>query len=104
VPSDEESIKAELVKSGSISAVFEVFSDFFSYESGVYRHVSGDYEGLHAVVLAGWGTDDVGGDFWTVRNSWGEDFGESGYFRISRGLDNNGCNMEGGLTAGDPLL
>jgi len=91
-------IQKEVVANGSVSAVFEVFSDFFLYDSGVYRHINGDYAGLHAVVLTGWGENDEEGKYWIVRNSWGEDFGERGYFRIARGLDENGCNFEGGLT------
>ncbi len=98
ISSDEEKIKAEILENGSVSAVFEVFADFFVYESGVYNHVDGDYAGLHAVTLTGWGTLD-GVDHWIVRNSWGTDFGYNGYFYIARGLDNNGCNFEGGLTA-----
>ena len=99
ISSDEEKIQQELIRNGSISAVFEVFEDFFSYESGVYSHVDGSYAGLHAVALMGWGESEEEGKWWIVKNSWGGDFGEGGYFRIARGLDTNGCNFEGGLTA-----
>jgi C1A family cysteine protease len=98
VSSDEERIMSEVLTNGSVSAVFEVFADFFTYAGGVYSHVTGDYAGLHAVVLTGWGESEEEGKWWIVRNSWGEDFGEGGYFRIKRGLDENGCNFEGGLT------
>ena len=54
---------------------------------------------MHAVSLMGWGENEEEGSFWVVKNSWGEDFGESGFFRIARGLDVNGVNFEGGLTA-----
>jgi C1A family cysteine protease len=103
VSSDEAKIKEELFQQGSITAAFEVFHDFFSYESGVYSHLEGDYAGLHAVNLMGWGTDN-GVDYWLVKNSWGPDFGEQGFFRIKRGLQNNGCNFEGGLTSATATL
>lgn len=103
VSSDEAQIKQELFQQGSISAAFEVFHDFFSYESGVYSHLEGDYSGLHAVNLMGYGTDN-GVDYWLVKNSWGSDFGEQGFFRIKRGLKNNGCNFEGGLASATPTL
>jgi hypothetical protein len=44
------------------------------------------------VVLSGYGSED-GVDFWLVRNSWGEDWGEAGYFRVQRGQDDKPCNL-----------
>jgi cathepsin B len=101
IDSNITKIQAELFSHGSISAVFEVFEDFFQYKSGVYRHVTGSYAGLHAVTLMGWGTEN-GEDYWLVKNSWGYSFGLDGYFKIARGLEVNGCNFEGGLTAATP--
>ena len=46
----------------------------------------------HAVLLVGYGTDDL--DYWTVKNSWGENWGEDGYFRIERGGGTCGINTQ----------
>jgi C1A family cysteine protease len=59
-----------------------VFTDFLAYDTGVYEHMSGADEGLHAVVVVGY---DDRERFWIVRNSWGPDVGENGYFRIRYG-------------------
>jgi len=103
IDSNETKIKQELFQRGSIAASFEVFHDFYAYTSGVYAHLEGDYQGLHAVNLMGWGTD-AGVDYWLVKNSWGPTFGENGFFRIKRGLKENGCDFEGSLTAASPTL
>jgi len=38
----------------------------------------------HGVAIVAFGVDD-GMKYWTIRNSWGNMWGEEGYFRISRG-------------------
>ena len=38
--------------------------DFAHYKSGVYKYITGDVMGGHAVKLIGWGTTDDGEDYW----------------------------------------
>lgn len=67
---------------GPLVTCFTVYSDFYAYRSGVYRHVSGDVEGGHCVCCVGY--DDAGG-YWICKNSWDASWGEAGYFRIAYG-------------------
>ena len=46
----------------------------------------------HAVVIVGYGVDKDGDIYWIVKNSYGEDWGESGYFRVLAG--ENLCGIE----------
>jgi aminopeptidase C len=73
-----------------------------TYKSGVYRHHIGMYLGGHAVKLVGWGIDPDGVEYWKVANSWNEEFGENGYFRIVAGNDE--CGIESRGTAGIPIV
>ncbi len=45
----------------------------------------------HYVTLVGYGSED-GKDYWIVRNCWGINWGEDGYFRIKRGEQTCGIN------------
>jgi cathepsin B len=81
----------ELNTFGSIIAFMYVYADLFSYKTGIYTYQSGALIGGHAIRIIGYGTSN-GVDYWLVANSWGTGWGESGYFRIKRGV--NMCSIE----------
>jgi len=83
----------EIMTFGPIEAAFDVYADFLSYKSGVYKHVTGDLLGGHAIKIMGWGTEN-GEDYWLVMNSWNSDWGDHGTFKISRGNDECGIEDE----------
>ncbi|MCX7943456.1 MAG: C1 family peptidase [Deltaproteobacteria bacterium] len=79
----ENDIKAALIKYGPIPTSMKVYSDFYAYRGGVYQRSSNSREeGWHAIVFVGW---DDSKNAWLCKNSWGEDFGEKGYFWIKKG-------------------
>ncbi|CAF1683036.1 unnamed protein product [Adineta ricciae] len=97
----EKQIQTELFKNGPVEAAFTVYADFLTYKSGVYKHTSGSVLGGHAVKILGWGVEDST-PYWLVANSWNEDWGDKGFFKILRGKDE--CGIEDGIVAGAPKL
>ena len=73
-------IKNALYSSGPVAAWMKVYEDFRLYKGGVYSYVSGNYVDSHFVLIIGW--DDLQSAF-IVKNSWGTDWGESGFFWIA---------------------
>lgn len=58
-------------------------SDFHVYGGGIHDGLSCDMTETHAMLLVGAGTQD-GIEFWLLKNSYSEDWGEKGYFRLSK--------------------
>ncbi|KAL9656436.1 hypothetical protein ABK040_005201 [Willaertia magna] len=79
-------IMTDLKENGPVQLAMGVYKDFYSYKSGVYRHVTGKYVGGHAVKIVGWGFDTASRlPYWICENSWGKDWGINGYFWVLRG-------------------
>ncbi|KAI5641284.1 papain family cysteine protease domain-containing protein [Phthorimaea operculella] len=88
----EKDIMSDIKDSGPVHAVMTVYQDFFHYKSGIYHHTpygNERLEGLHSVRIVGWG-EERGEKYWIVANSWGAEWGEDGYFRIRRGVNESG--------------
>ncbi|KAJ6223293.1 hypothetical protein RDWZM_001838 [Blomia tropicalis] len=95
------SLQYEIMKNGPVEAELTVYSDFFHYKSGVYQNLTNDLKGYHAVKILGWGIEN-GTPYWLCANSWNDEWGDHGYFKIRR--DTNECDIMDNLNAGIPLL
>lgn len=89
---DEEKV-AELVSTGVCATMIDAsMASFQLYQSGIYDEPKCSSERTtNGVGLIGYGTEN-GVDYWIVRNSFGIQWGEDGYIRMSRIL-NNQCGI-----------
>jgi len=103
---DENQILLNLLSRGPLSIAMN--ADLLeSYESGIIDPSAwwDDDDGCdpstldHALLLVGYGVQEgwvENTPFWTIKNSWGADWGEEGYFRIVRGY--GACGMNEAVT------
>jgi len=97
--SGEADIQAEIFKNGPVETAFTVYADFLTYKSGVYIRQSNQVLGGHAVKFVGWGVENST-KYWLVANSWNVHWGDMGFFKIIRGVDE--CGIEDEVDFGDP--
>jgi C1A family cysteine protease len=79
---DIVAIKDALDTFGPLVTTMNVYTDFFSYQSGIYSYAWGNYEGGHAILIVGY---DDANQYFIVKNSWGTDWAkdEGGFFKIA---------------------
>lgn len=86
---DENALQQAVASKGPISVGIDAsLRSFQLYESGIYNDPNANANSIdHAVVVVGYGSEN-GQDYWIVRNSWGEGWGENGYVRMARNQGN----------------
>jgi len=117
----EVAMMTEIRDKGPIIVGFNAPQDLFWYSDGVFheedtavllkdqvtkrpKHQHAFFEKTnHAVLALGWGKDlQTNRKYWIVQNTWGQEWGEEGYFKIVRGEDM--CAFEAMSVAFDPVI
>jgi C1A family cysteine protease len=83
-PENQRVLRTAVAKNPVVVAIEADTRYFQFYSSGVLSDSLKCGTNLdHAVEIVGYGTEN-GVDYWKVRNSWGESWGEKGYVKIER--------------------
>lgn len=91
---DQVSLMAAVAKQPVVIAIEADTRYFQSYSSGILDSPSCGTNLDHAVEIISYGTEN-GVDYWTIRNSWGSSWGESGYVRIKKTSSTNDIGICG---------
>uniref|UniRef100_A0A7N0UM27 Uncharacterized protein n=1 Tax=Kalanchoe fedtschenkoi TaxID=63787 RepID=A0A7N0UM27_KALFE len=84
----EEGLLKAVANQPAVASV-KVGKEFQFYDGGIFDGGCGATLN-HVVVVVGYGVADDGTKYWILRNSWGEEWGESGYMRVQRDTGNGG--------------
>ena len=81
----EETLKALVYQHGAV--LVALAAKWTRYRGGIFSGCSESEKVNQAAVVVGYGTTEEGLDYWLVKNSWGQTWGEQGYIKIQRGVN-----------------
>ena len=100
----------EIYENGPIVVAINATPELYYYSKGIFISNVKKLEGTneknvkpwestnHAIVCIGWGEETVKEDtvkYWILKNSWGEKWGENGYFKLKKGIDMASVEAQG---------
>ena len=100
----------EIYENGPIVVAINATPELYYYSTGIFHSEAKKTDGKaekmvnpweytnHAVVCVGWGEEIVKEEtvkYWILKNSWGDTWGEKGYFRMERGTDMASVEAQG---------
>lgn len=88
----EQAMMAEIYARGPISCGIDA-SPILNYTGGVFIDNTGAQSIDHIISVVGWGQEYVASvgkvvPYWLIRNSWGRYWGEQGWMKLIRGINN----------------
>ncbi|KAK9917802.1 hypothetical protein WJX75_008442 [Coccomyxa subellipsoidea] len=92
VPVQNETALAQAVSQHPVAVAVccgDYIDNWHAYTGGIFNipGTGGCADPLdHAVVVVGYGTTKEGEDYWIIKNSWGETWGEKGFFKVARNV------------------
>jgi hypothetical protein len=93
---DEAALRDALAAFGPVSIDIHVTPKFMLYKDGIFEDefcLNGTENLNHAVLGVGYDSiERTGEEFWILKNSWSEGWGERGYMRLARNK-NNMCGV-----------
>lgn len=85
---DEKSLKKAVAHQPVSVAIEAGGREFQLYKSGVFTGACGTALD-HAALAVGYGTSSEGQDYWIIRDSVGSNWGESGYIKLQRNVNDS---------------
>ena len=89
----EDAMLQEIYQRGPISCGVAATDGLIKYTGGIFNDTTGAKDLDHEISIVGFGVEN-GTKYWKMRNSWGREWGEQGFARVIRGVNNIGIETD----------
>jgi len=96
--SDDDGWRHAIMQGGAVQVVITMMPELWSYTGGIHNPMPSAPERAElAIKLVGWGLEGQE-FFWIAENTWGTEWGEKGYFRVTNNAGSNFIQMHDGYS------